>query len=269
MNIEVIHEESVKKYMGLLTADEILGLEEDRFSCIGAYDEESGEALGIVTAQIQPRHITITRLFTAPEKRRMGVATALLDFITKLPEGVRMTFYVIATEAEADTDFLLKRGFTEARSKYSYLSCKLENFAGNAEVNKKDGVDIVTIDRVDPKFLSEYIYEHKPDTFFQLPEPELDMERFSDGSLCFVKDKKICGVMLLEEAENYNLISMVRYEDEESYDQLFAVMRMVLDSEYAPSSEIRLLICDEKEREAFGGFFEQSSELPVKIFKKR
>ena len=43
MNIEVIHEESVKKYMGLLTADEILGLEEDRFSCIGAYDEESGE----------------------------------------------------------------------------------------------------------------------------------------------------------------------------------------------------------------------------------
>ena len=59
---EIVTEETISKYMEFLGNEEIFGILNGRFSCMGACDRESGQPLGILTAEIHMDHIRIRRV---------------------------------------------------------------------------------------------------------------------------------------------------------------------------------------------------------------
>ncbi len=67
MQTERIDRENQSRYLKLLSNDELFANEEGRYSCFGAFDEDSPEALGVLVAQILPAYIRIVKLYTLPK----------------------------------------------------------------------------------------------------------------------------------------------------------------------------------------------------------
>ncbi len=265
MRIELITEENERKYLQLLTGDEIMGMQTGRISCIGAFDEEQYQAMGLIALQILPRHITIHRMLTLPDYRKQGVAMALLERATALPPEEKMTFYVITEDAASDVGFLENRGFTKARSKYYYRTGKLSDLRGTPEA----GVKVVTAGKVSFPSLADYIAGGKPDSFVQMPEVFPDMQRFSELSLCCLKDTSLCGTVMLEELSGGLQISFFHAENEKILNTMFYATKRFLEAEYGPDTALRFLICNETERAAAEKYLPGGTEQPVMIYKRK
>ena len=63
MNVEMINDDIVEEYLDLLTSEEVFGCSNGRISCFGAYDEDTGEPMGVLTAEIFPEYIRIKRIY--------------------------------------------------------------------------------------------------------------------------------------------------------------------------------------------------------------
>ncbi len=262
MLIEWITRENLPAYVHLLTGDELIGMENGRISCFGAIDERTWQAMGMISLQILPRHIEIKRLFTIPLYRRRGVATALLEQATDLPENEKRPFYVITEADGADTGFLISRGFTQARSKYAFLTGSLKNLQGEEGFDGK----VLPIGKTSYRSLTDYVTENKPDTFLQLPEIIPDMNRFSEDSLCCVQDGRLCGTLLLEELSAGLQIALLRAE-ECCTGALFAELKRQMEPECGSDAVLRFLICGEGDRMLAQKSLSDSREQPIHIFK--
>ncbi|MBR3305769.1 MAG: GNAT family N-acetyltransferase [Lachnospiraceae bacterium] len=264
MRTEIITEDLCAKYLKILSNEEIFALGEGRMSVMGAYDEESGEAAAVMAVQILPRHILIERIFTLPEYRKKGAATALLSYLKDLPEDLALPVYLVTHRTDADTEFLLKRGFSESKSRFFFLAGKL----GDMDIPENTGdLSCDPIEKVPYVRLYEYSFKDNPDTFLQLPELVLDMDRFSDGSICCRRGREVCGMMLMEEPDDGIQISFLRYDDEAAAEALFSEASKLLKEEYGPEADLRFLLCGDEEKDTIGKFFRYSEEQPIRIFR--
>ncbi|MCR5249685.1 MAG: GNAT family N-acetyltransferase [Lachnospiraceae bacterium] len=268
MQTERIVRENQSRYLKLLSNDELFANEEGRYSCFGAFDEDSREALGVLVAQILPAYIRIVKLYTLPKHRNRGVASTLLKLATDLPEELSLPFYAVVSGEEADPEFLTKRGFVKTDDRYSYLSGWLEDLEDLPRPqNLPSSARVLPADRVPYESLSDYVLSFGHDELLQFPEMKLDMNRFSDGSLVCTRDKEINAVLLMEELDEYIQISWIHCRDSRSLYQIFSVMKKALKSEYDPEAELRFLLCDNKGEEAIEKVFRYRERIPVHIYR--
>ena len=128
MITEIITDETVGKYLGFLKNEEIFGIGNGRFTCIGVCDDNTEDPMGILTAEVHMEHIRIRRLFVRPGCPRRKTAKMLISVITDLPDEMKMPVFFFGTEEETDPDFLAGCGFMELPfSRYSYFEGYLED----------------------------------------------------------------------------------------------------------------------------------------------
>ena len=111
MKTEVITMDVISTYIAFLSNDEISGIAAGQYFCMGAFDEKSNEAMGIVVARVLPRYILIEKLFTAEKYRGQGVAKGLLEVITDMPPEISIPSVIISAERSIDENWILKQGF--------------------------------------------------------------------------------------------------------------------------------------------------------------
>ena len=269
MQTEPISRENLSRYLQLLTNDEIFDMDTGRISCFGVYDEESDAAMGLIAAQILPRHIVIERIYTVPEYRNKGVATALLELITDVPENMRMTFYLFTAEEDADTEFLKNRGFVSANSKYSYVCGNLGDMVDlKVPDSLRKDCEVNTLDLVSDKQIREFVFEGAYDTFLQFPEMELDRNRYSEGSLVCLRDGRVEGLMTLEELDAFIRIGYFNCKDARTAYLLFSEMKDLLLEEYGAQAKVRFLAIEGEENK-IGNYFSKSEERPIRVYKKK
>lgn len=269
MKTELITRENLSRYMSMLTNEEIFANDQQRYSCFGAFDEESEEGLGVIVAGILPDYILIEKLFTAEPHRKKGVASALLDIVTTLPDGVTTPFYIATERPGIDDGFLKKKGFTEEESRYKYLVGRLEDMRDiTVSESMKAGLRILPAYNVPEKQLSNFVFRSEFDRFLQFPETVLDMDRFSEGSLVCLQNDKICAVMLIEELQDAVQFTFIHCLDTRSLFGLFSIVKPALRLDYGKDSIIRFLICDGKGEEGVRRAFGRCHEQPVRVFRK-
>ena len=70
---EIITNEDLKRYLGLLDNMEILGMKSDRYTCFGAFDRITKKGMGVLVAEVLEECIHIKRIYVLPKYRRKGV----------------------------------------------------------------------------------------------------------------------------------------------------------------------------------------------------
>lgn len=267
MKTEMITGKSIGKYLHILTNEEIFGFNEDRFTLIGAFDENQDQPVGMAAARVMPQYIWLERIFIDPDYRLQGVSKELLRIMTDLPKESRIPFCVYGEESEINENYLMKIGFKDVRNSYSYIEGTLGHLIDIKLPSKRSNIKIQTVDRIAPERLEKFIFASRKDEFLQFPEGYLDMDRFSDASLVCVKDDKIDAVVMMEELTD--CIQVTYVYGKSNHALLFgtaAIKKLMLD-EFEPSMKLRFLICDGLGREAVKCIFSECEEVPIKMFK--
>ena len=96
-----------------------------------------------------------------------------------------------------------------------------------------------------------------------------DPNRFSDGSIVCVKNKRVVALILMEEKDDSITIPYMDGDDLTYVYYGFSVLRKRLLEEYTPSEEIRFLICKENEKEVVEELMSHSKEKRIKIYEKK
>lgn len=265
MNVEMINDDIVEEYLDLLTSEEVFGCSNGRISCFGAYDEDTGEPMGVLTAEIFPEYIRIKRIYVRHEFADEGVDEALIDIVTDLPDEARLPIYMFGTENEIDPEFLEDNGFEKVPSKYSYIEGKLGDYISVA-ASLGDG-ELKTLNQVPAEELEKYVFKTEHDAFMQIPEDYLDTEKFSEVSLVMLKKRLIEGAILLEEEENYIYVPYIQANDNKLLLYAFFILKKLLFTEFEPEDRIRFLICDGKGREALTRIIRNCEEYEIGIYR--
>ena len=93
MVLELIREENISKYLGLIAGEDLFDMRSGSATCFGVYDEEADIAVSTLSASIYPDYIRIRRLYTIPEYRNRGIATELHRLIAcNLRQNHRFAF---------------------------------------------------------------------------------------------------------------------------------------------------------------------------------
>ena len=243
MLTEIISIANLHRYMNILNPDETIGMNADRFICFGAYDEENGNGMGIACVQILPEQIRIERIYTLPEYRNRGVATALFGMMTDLPKDVDLPFTVVIYEDDPDTAFLTKHGFTELESNFSYIDGTLDQLKDlDVPAKMRKGITLFPADHVDIADLERFISTSPCDNFLQFPEYEVDMDRFSEGSIVCMQDGNIAASIMIEELNDCIQLTWFFGTDAKPIFCAFYMLKQELTLEYEPSTKIRSLI---------------------------
>ena len=263
MITEMITGETINTYMNLLSNEEIFGIENERFTCFGACDEDTGEALGIITAEVYMEHIRIRRVFSMPKNTE--TEKALMAVITNLPEDMKLPVYYFGTDEEVDEELLLKCGFTEEQSKYSYIEGTPENLK---EVGNPSRVcEFRTLDKAPLDGVQDFLTGIHPDGLLEVPDAYLDLNRFSDASLVAVSQHKIEGILLVEDTGDLIEVPYISARDNKVVILLFHVLKKMCSVEYGPKVRLRFVICDKMKQEAINALMKDGIEHKVRIFK--
>ena len=269
MKTEVITENKLAKYMTCLTNDEVFGMMNDRITCFGAFDESTGEAVGVLSAEILPDYIHIIRCFILPNHEDSGAGEMLLSKATNVSADVEFPFLFYDTEDKINEPLLEAAGFKKRFKKYSYITGRLSNLKDVPLPPIDKDIEVLPADMVSQRLISDYVYNSKKDTVLQIPEMIYDPNRFSDGSIVCVKNKRVVALILMEEKDDSITIPYM-YGDDLTYIYYgFSVLRERLLEEYTPSEEIRFLICKENEKEVVEELMSHSKEKRIKIYEKR
>ena len=269
MKTEAITRDNLSRYMHMLTNDEIFANDTQRYSCFGAFDEATGEGLGVIVASVLPEYILIEKLFTDEKNRGKGVASELLSLVTTLPDGVTMPFYFATAHEDINDGVIKNKGFAEIESRYKFQVGKLEDMRDiTVSDSMKAGLRIQPAYNVSEKLLSNFVFRSEFDRFLQFPETVLDMDRFSEGSLVCLQNDKICAVMLIEELQDAVQFTFIHCLDTRSLFGLFSIVKPALRLDYGKDSIIRFLICDGKGEEGVRRAFGRCHEQPVRVFRK-
>ncbi len=260
---EVLMEETIGKYMEFLRNEDIFGIMNGRYTCVGASDGESGQPLGILTAEIHMDHIRVKGIRVLPGAE--GAARALLGIITDLPEDMEVSVLFLGTDEETDEKLLTESGFTETESKYSCFEGILEDLK-EMEAPPKS-CDIGTLDQAPLQKVEGFVLGSEYDRVLQVPDGYLDEDRFSDASLVCMDRGKVVGVILLEETDDLIHVPYIRTKDGKALLYAFYVLRKLLTSEYAPKAKIRFLLCDGVGREAVKAMLPGGREKKLRVFR--
>ena len=263
MITEMITGETINTYMNLLSNEEIFGIENERFTCFGACDEDTGEALGIITAEVYMEHIRIRRVFSMPKNTE--TEKALMAVITNLPEDMKLPVYYLGTDEEVDEELLLKCGFTEEQSKYSYIEGTPEKLkdVGNPSLV----CEIRTLDKAPLDGVQNFLSGIHPDGLLEVPDAYLDLNRFSDSSLVAVSQHKIVGMLLVEDTDDLIEIPYICSTDNNVAIVLFHIFKKICNVEYGPKVKLRFVICDKMKKDAISALMKGGIETKVRIFK--
>ena len=263
MITEIITEETVKKYMPLLKNEEIFGIENERFTCFGACDEETGDPIGILTAEVYMEHIRIRRIFTSPKDKK--TEKALISLVTDLPEDMKLPVYCFGTDEEIDEALLLESGFTEVPSDYSYIEGTPEDIKDLGTPPKV--CEVRTLDRAPLTGVQNFITETQPDGILGVPDSYLDLNRFSDASLVAVNQHRIVGLLMVEETDDMIEVPYICATGNKVTIFLFYVFKKLLEAEYDAEARLRFVICDELKKVAINALMESGVEKKVRIFR--
>ena len=269
MQTTMLTQENLKDFLPLLTEEEIFGLDTERFTIIGAFDEEKNRAMGVISAEILPGYIRINRLSTASGADDEKVMEALLSIITQTPEDIRLPICFMSSGQDEDAGFFLSRGFTEKKSKYYYIESRLKDMADFPGAGGEDADEIRILENVSQKELDELVLRAPHDEILQFPElPVLSVERdrFSDGSMvCFENGKPDAAVLF----QDYDgLITIVWMYGEKPRDiyYLFYVLKKMLSQEFESGLRIRFLLYENGPGAgAVEKIFSDSKRIPIRI----
>ncbi|MBQ1527488.1 MAG: hypothetical protein IIZ75_10155 [Lachnospiraceae bacterium] len=269
MRTTMITQENLGDYLPLLTEEEIFGLDADRFTLIGAFDEEKNEALGVISAEILPGYIRINRLCTAMGADDEKVREALLSIIKQSPEDISLPVCFFSAGQEEDTEFFLSHGFTEKKSKYYYIEGRLKDMTDFPGAGGEDAPEIRVLENVSEEELDQFIFQAPHDEIIQFPElPVLSVERdrFSDGSMVCFKNGKPDAAVLFQDYDG--LITIVWMYGEEPRDiyYLFYVLKKMLSQEFESGLRIRFLLYENGPGAgAVEKIFSDSKRIPIRI----
>lgn len=263
MYTEIITDDSIGGYMGLLTNEEYFGIEKEIFTGFGAREEGTDQVLGILIAEVHMTHIRIRRLYRDPDLADEAAMTELLRVVTDLPEDQKLPVLFSGTDEEIDAKLLTEHGFKEIPGKYTVIEGTLEHFR---EFSAAKTCDVCTLDQLPVSLVERFILENEPDRFLQMPEDYLDTDRFSEASLVCVDGKKITGVILMEESDLGIRIPYMKSGDKKALLYALYVLRKLLFSEFGPGIKISFLTNDEAEKKAIHALFSICEEKKIHIF---
>ena len=266
MKTEMITGQSIARYMQILTNEEIFGFNDNRFTLIGAYDEEKDRPAGVAVAHILPKYIRLERMFTDPEYRLQGVSEELLSIMTDLPTENKMPIYVYGDESEVNEEYLTKMGFKGVDNGYSYIIGTPDHLVDIKVPQKKPNIKVLPAEKVAPEKLENYIFSSRRDEFIQFPEGYLDMNRFSDASLVCMKDDKIDAVVMMEELTDCVQVTYVYGNSNQTLLYNMALIKKLLLDEFDGSMKLKFLICDGVGGDAIKRIFDKSEESDLKLF---
>ena len=192
MKTEIITEENIARYLEVLSNEEIFRLSDSGVTCFGAYDEDTGQGLGTLSAEILPEYIRINRLYVSPEKRGKKVGTLLMDAATNLPDGMDMPIYVFGTERDINDGFLKACGFIMQESACSYIEGRLSDLIDLPLPQKKDGYRFLTLNDIPKEAIIDFVISSEGDDFRKAADLFMNLEGFSEGS-------PVCGEMIIRE----------------------------------------------------------------------
>ena len=263
---ESINSGNITRYMHLFSNVEIFGINDDRFSAFGAFDEITDKPTGVLVTEIFPEYIRIEKLYTVPEYRNNGVAEKLLNIIRKTVKTSKMPILIYTTES-FDVSYIQSKGFKKTDDNYCYIEGRLEDLKDIKLPSKKKSIVFDTIDRVSTKDLDRFVFRNPYDKLIQFPEGLIDTNRFSDGSLVCKKDGKIEAVMLIEEQDDRIDVTYIYGTDSRYILNLFSILKRMLMEEYTPQTLIRFLICNNIGREGIEKILAESKERPLNVYR--
>ena len=265
MNVEIVNGDIIHEYLGILTTEEVLDCETEKITCFGAYDEETEDIMGILTAEIYPEFIVIKRIYVCPDYEGTGVENELLAHVTDIPDEIRLPIYIYGPEEDMDDELLTDCGFEALPSNYSYINGLLNDFI---EINAAltDG-ELKTLDKIPSEELEKFVLQKDHDKLLQIPEGYLNTDRFSEGSLVLLKKHMIDGAILIEESDGFINIPYIYAEDNRLLLYAFFILKKLLLLEFTPGAKLRFLICNGIGREAITRLIRNSSEQKIAIYK--
>lgn len=256
---EIISSEELKRYLGLLYNMEIFGMESGRYTCIGAFDDERDEGIGVLVAELLSDSVHIKRIYVKTEYRRQGIAKKLLQIVTDVPDELKQPIVTYGVEEELDKDFLGAVGFSETESEFSYLEGSIKDFRMLPSPKKNDEYSVSTVDLVPENALKNYIHEKVPELF-------AGDEHISDGSLACRKGREISAVILIEETHPHTMIPLIFGRDNMAVMYCFSALREELLAENGPDARIRFLMNKDRGREAVEKIVANTVEKKIHIY---
>ncbi|MCR5487149.1 MAG: GNAT family N-acetyltransferase [Lachnospiraceae bacterium] len=272
MQVRIISKTDIHEYSRLLTADEIFGIEDGRFTSFAAFGKEREEPAGILTVQILPEYIRLERIFVRPEFRRMGFASGLLRVIKDRPGDARLPIRAFLEEEEDVLALLKARGFEEKKNGYSVITGRIRDWIDleprikeliTADIRKT--MKASWLDQWQEDALRDFILNSPHDELLQFPDKTMDLGRFSEASvICRVGDA-IKAALLMEEREDDTQLTWCYGEEMAAIYVCLSLARLELEKEYGPDGLIRCLSTADPMEKAYKKLFAEYDRTAVKI----
>ena len=265
MKIEQITRKNIDDYLDLMSPDDIFGTNQERYISFGAYEEDTEVVMGTITLEILADYISIKSIYTDPEYRNRGVASAMLDFVKNTP-GVEP--FPICAYTDEECEFLQHRGFSREESRYTIAEGKLGNLERpRLEGSVRRGNIVKYLDEVDQEVIENFVESSPHDETLQFPDMSVDTRRFSEGSLVCFSDGKVNGALLMEEPEDYVQVTWAYSPSEEVLLLMLSIMKTELDFEYESRKNIRFLQCDGRTVATVERVLPESEIRPLNVFR--
>ncbi len=269
MRTEIISKDTLTTYLEILYNDEVMGMEDDRYTCFGAYNDKNGKPMGILVAEVLPVCIRIKRLFVVPEFRRKKVATTLFNALTDLPDEVRLPVIFHGTEEEYSEEFLNAVGFSEVESDFSYIEVLLQDYKKLTIPEYASAYQLFPADKVPEKSLRNFVLHMQKEFRTEFPSLFLNSEYFNDGSVVCMKSDKIVATVLLEETDDYIKIPFAFGSDNKGILFCFSLLRYELREEYDLEASLRFLVKNNKKKDVILDIVNNPVEKKIHIFEYR
>ncbi len=260
--IEFITGENIKKYMSLLTEDEMLRIMGDMYVALGAYGSKTDDPQGVIVVEILPADIRIKKIYTLPEYRGRGVAHALLKIVSSETDGLPIRFY-----DPKDDNFLLDHGFRKKRTDHKKCEGILEDVEKvSIPGDLRSRVHVRRLDEMPLENVEKYAMSRVSDVSLSFPDYELSKDRFSGGSLIALSGDEICGSILFEEVDDEIIIRWFNAGDAGILSIMFSVFKTELLLDYDKKTRL-CFFTDEDMIEDFLSKIMKNHEIkPVNVY---
>ncbi len=237
MNITMINKDNIDAFEPFLSPEIKEGILSEEVISVGAYDDEAenvatGVLAGEVGAPDADEAFRIRYLFTDPDRRREGVATLLLDYMSNmcLKQGLEVFVAEYPDDEEyADVAaFFDEAGFDKEDSGVKeYLLYigkvkELKMFADTADLKPSPMIkNFAELKRTELKALAGDLYREGNTCFYELLESGILDEELS---IAYRKDDKLCAVMAASVDDDGITVEWV-YSDPKEYKLLLPTIK--------------------------------------------
>ncbi len=268
MNIEIISDASLTRYLDFLTNEEVFAIRDGRFTGFGAFDPAQNRAAGALVALVLQEHILIKRFFAAPEYDEEEITQELLDAVCNLPDDLKMPLLVYGTEEELNENLLKKLGFDAEESDYSYMEGTLGHFRRFPLAPERGIYDLRPLEEVPPRIVLSLAMKKRKNMSDWMRDEFPDVLWFSEASpICF-KEKQIAAALLIEEDDPCITVQMMFGDDNRAIFYCFSALRDVLAGEFAAEERVRFLLYKQEGKEAISELITDAEEKKIRIYKR-